>query len=456
MAREHGRSIARTALGLLPIQIVFRGGEAVVPLLLAAWFGRTRETDAYYLAWAVFTFGGSFLAAAYQDSALIPVLTELQARGDRERAYVATIRSLLGHTLAYGAGLGAIVAALTLGWFRWRYEGELQVVAAELLPPFAAFLVALAVRALAVGVLNQRGRYHLHPVASGAGIVVALALITAFRGALGIRILPLAWLAQEAVAGAIAWRVLAADVGSRLTPTLERTEGARRFLRLVTFEVLGGALTRVNPVVDQAIAGLSSWVGAGTVLRYAFDVASLPTSIAQASVFPVLLSHLSEEAAARRWDRFEQTVHRALLGVCALLLAMSALLVAFRGPVLRLVFLHGAMDAVGVERIGDVLPYAVAGAAPFGALLVLARAHVALQNSRIMVSMGAYNAALNAVFDVVLFQWLGVRGIALSTSAMQLVIAVVFWVRLKRRLKEIRREARDADAPGLLDRNVRL
>ena len=39
------------------------------------------------------------------------------------------------------------------------------------------------------------------------------------------------------------------------------------------------------------------------------------------------------------------------------------------------------------------------GVAPFGALLVLARAHVAQQNSRIMPSMGILNSVLNAVFN---------------------------------------------------------
>jgi putative peptidoglycan lipid II flippase len=76
------------------------------------------------------------------------------------------------------------------------------------------------------------------------------------------------------------------------------------------------------------------------------------------------------------------------------------------------------------------LPYHLVGAAPFGALLVLARAHVALKNSRIMVSMGVLNASLNLVFDLVLVRVLGLKGIALATSLTHLVVAMVFWYRL--------------------------
>jgi putative peptidoglycan lipid II flippase len=264
-----------------------------------------------------------------------------------------------------------------------------------------------------------------------------------------VRILPIAWLAQELVAAAIAGGALNALAGAPLLPTFTRPEPVTRFFRLVASEVVGSAITRINPVVDQVMAGLSSLVGGGTLLRYAFDVASLPTSAAQATTFPVLLSHLSRDAAEKRWDSFSRTVNRALLAVCSLLAVACALLAVLRGPILRLVFLHGAMDAAGVERMGEILPYALAGVPAFGALLILARAHVALQNSRIMVSMGILNAALNAVFDVVLFQFLGLRGIALSTSVMQLAIAIVFWVRLRTKLRHDAREPLQRDQKAL-------
>src|SRR5205823_2288000 len=117
-----------------------------------------------------------------------------------------------------------------------------------------------------------------------------------------------------------------------------------------------------------------------------------------------------------------------------ILIAMCLVLTVFRRPILRIVFLHGEMDSAGVDGMAEILPYALLGVAPFGALLILARAHVALQNSRIMISMGLLNAGLNLVFDVVFYQWIGLRGIALSTSMMQLAIALVFWVRLRKPL----------------------
>jgi putative peptidoglycan lipid II flippase len=215
-----------------------------------------------------------------------------------------------------------------------------------------------------------------------------------------------------------------------IAPNLTRPEPVRRIFSLVRLEVVGSLITRVNPVIDQLMAGFAGVVGGGTLLRYASDVASLPTSILQATLFPALLTRLARESALP--VRFAATTRRTLATVVALLVALSALLIAFRKPLCTLLFMHGAMDQVGVDRIAGILPWALVGAAPFGALLVLARAHVAQQNSRIMPSMGALNSTLNAVFNLALVGSLGLGGIALSTSITYLVVAVVFWIRLPR------------------------
>jgi len=80
--------------------------------------------------------------------------------------------------------------------------------------------------------------------------------------------------------------------------------------------------------------------------------------------------------------------------------------------------------------MADMLPWALVGVPPFGALLVLARAHVALQNSRIMPTMGVLNATLNLGLNAIFVRFLGLSGLLLSTSVTYAVVAAVFWVRL--------------------------
>ena len=414
---------------MLAAQVVFRAGDALLPLLLAAWFGRSGATDVYYFSWAAFAFAGSLVFSVFQDSAIVPILSDLRASGEHNGLGARVRGSLLLHTLVLGGLLSAVIGVLAVTSFVMRYQDQELALAVKMVPVFCVYLVVLSVRTFLVAVLNAEHRYFAHPIAGAASVITTVALIATLRTSLGVAAIPTAALAGEVVAVAVLSFIAMGLLGLRMPLTFERPEPVRRFAKLVASEAGGGALTRVNPLVDQAMAGLAGVVGGGTLLRYSGDVSSVLTSLLQASLLPVLLSVLSEELAHGKPIR--DTVQRTLFWSCGILAAGSLLVYAVRGPLLRAVFLHGEMDAAGVERMIDILPYHLVGVAPFGALLVLARAHVALKNSRIMISMGILNASLNLVFDLVLVKALGLRGLALSTSLTHLGVALVFWYRLE-------------------------
>ncbi len=426
-ARAPVPDLARTALALLPLQIVLRAGEALLPLLLAACFGRTAETDLYFVLSAYFVFAGAVVTGAFQDSAAVPVLIEVWMIDSKSFPEVAG--ALLGHTWAVGGAVGlgfGGLAALVAG-----VASPHHVLALELAGLMAAVTIASSVRAFYVGLLNSRGAFRAHPVGSGLGMALTWGMILTGRPALGVRVVPVALLAGEVLAVLVLRAIATRVVGVRVAPNLRRSEPIRRIFALVRLEITGSLITRINPVIDQLMAGIAGVVGGATLVRYAADVAALPTSILQATLFPVLLTRLSHEA--RRPSDFAVTLRKTLVVVLAVLGLASSGVVAVRRPLCVLLFGRGAMDAAGVAHIASILPWALVGAAPFGALLVLARAHVALQNSRIMPSMGLLNSVLNATLNAAFVGALGLRGIALSTSVTYVLVAAVFWFRLPRR-----------------------
>lgn len=422
---------------LLALQLVFRAGDAALPILMAAWFGRSDATDVYVFAWAAFALAGSVVFAVYQDSAIVPILTEVRLRSPTELGRV--VGSLVMHTLVFGGALAAGIGVAALGFFALRYEGESFALAARMVPLMSLVLVAMGLRTLLSAVLASHGVFAPASLASALGMATMLGLAALGHGR-GIGVLPAAALAGEAVATLLLALLVRKLVDVR--PTLARPEPVVRFFALGGSEAIGGALTRVNPLVDQMIAGVAGVVGGGTMLRYSGDVATAPSSLLAGSLLPVLLAHLSADAAERDFARVRRTVRRSLVVVALVLAAAAVGIHLVRRPLIELVFAHGEMDPAGVERLVRLVPYHVVGLAPFGALLVLAKAHVALKNSGIMIGMGALNAGLNVLFDVVLAKAIGLEGIALATSCVHAAIAVVFYVRLEARLGRLRRDAR--------------
>jgi putative peptidoglycan lipid II flippase len=417
-------SILRITLALLPLQAVFRGSEALLPLFLAAWFGRNAQTDLYYLLAAYFVFVAAVITGVFQDSGAVAVLIEVESTEPARFPEVAG--SLLGHTLAISSALalGMGSAAAAIAWSACPS----RALAIELVALMSIGTIATATRAFYVGVLNARGVFSAHPVASGLGMGLTWVVLYFGRHALGVCSIPLGMSAGEVVAIILLSAFARRRLSLQITPSLKRSDPIRRIFALTRLEVAGSLITRINPLIDQLMAGLAGVVGGGTLVQYAGDVAALPTSVLQATLFPVLLRRLALEA--RHTTQFMATTRRTVVTVVSSLVVLSAALVALRNPLCRILFLRGAMDLAGVGRIAGILPWALVGAAPFGALLVLARAHVARQNSRIMPGMGVLNATLNIVFNALFVGRLGLSGIALSTSLTYLVVAIVFWVRL--------------------------
>src|SRR6185295_10262061 len=175
--------------------------------------------------------------------------------------------------------------------------------------------------------------------------------------------------------------------------------------------------------------------GGGTMLRLTGDLAGMPAALLGSMFLSALLSHLAAAGADGRRADVRRTVVRSVLAVGALFTLAAGLMFALRYPLIRLAYGRGAMDAAALAAMAEILPYHLVGLAPFGVLLVLARAHVSLGNSRIMIGMGALNAIANLALDLALGRALGLAGIALATSLVNGLVAAVFWLRFDRCLR---------------------
>lgn len=432
------RSMLRTTLIVTVAQVLFRGGEAIFPLLLAHWFGRTNVMDVYFFAWAVFAFAGALVFTAYKDSPLVPILAEEKLA--RPEGVPRLVGSLLVHTWVIGGALAVAVGAVAVGWFVIRYRGEELTLALWMVVPFTIYLVATATRTFFATLLSVEHHFVVQPIASGLGMVLQIALVAWGHDRLGVALVPVAAVANELFVTALfAWYAIRI-VGLRVELNYSRPAALVSFAKLVAHQVGGGAVTRINPVIDQLMAGMSGVVGAGTMLLFTGEAAQLPIGLLQAAMLPVLLSHLSDHFARRDLAKLRREVVRSLWSVSIILVAAAVIINAFRGPIIRLVFLHGQMDAGGADRMVQLMPYHLVGLAPVGALLILARAHIALKNTGIFIAMGIFNASSNAVLNIVLLKAIGLEGIALATSITHLLVAIVFWFMLEKRLREVPRE----------------
>lgn len=421
------RSLLGTVTRVAPWQGLSRAAAALLPILIATWFGRSAATDLYSLSGALVALAGSLVFSCVKDSALVPVLMDVERRQPGELPRL--VGAVLAYTLVLAASLAAIVGLGAFAWLRGRVEAPLAASVGPMVLGFSLYLFALALRSLFSTLLAVRFRFVADAMGVAAGAATTIGLAVALHSH-GLAALPFALAGGEVVAAALLFGALRrgglrAPLNWRRSPPLVRLAG------LVASEIGGGAVVQVNPLVDQVMAQALGIVGGGTMLRLSGDLGHAGTSLLGPVFLSILLSHLASAGAAGDHRAFTVTLRRSLWTVTVALGALALLGVVFRGPIVRLVYGRGAMDAAALARMSHLLPYHLVGLAPLGALMVLARAHVSLGNSRILVGMGALNASLNVILNGILARPLGLEGIALSTSIVSLVVALVFWRRLE-------------------------
>jgi putative peptidoglycan lipid II flippase len=424
-------SLVATVVRLAPWQILSRASTALLPILLATWFGRSEATDLYNLLAALFILAGSLVFGCFQDSALVPVVVDVERREPAQLPRLAG--SLFTYTVLIAGGLAALIGTCTWLWFQSRVAPPLAPLIGIMSLGFSLHLPLLALRSLAASLLAARFQFLPDAIAGAAGVAATLAIAACGHRA-GLGVVPFAIAGGELVALAVLLRALRRS-GLSIRPTLERPHALARFVRLVSSEIGGAAVVRVNPLVDQVVARALAVIGGGTMLRLSGDLAGFPASLLSSTFLSVLLSHLAAAGVEGRREDVRRTIVRSLALVTATLAVLAAALFMVRVPLARLVYGRGAMDPAGLARIAHILPYHLLGLPPFGALLVLARAHVSLGNSRILVGMGVLSAVSNLGLNLALAPVLGLEGVALSTSIVSLLAAGVFWHRLRALLR---------------------
>lgn len=412
----------RRAWLLAPLQVMFRLGEAAMPLALVHKHGSGRPTDAFNLLWTFALFASAAIFALFRDSAFVPAL--VAARAEANKATHLRGR-LLWHALQLGmlGGAGLWIACVVAA------PGDSWLLRVGMSLPLALYVPMLSVRTALVTVLQAESRFFVGPALGGLSMAVpTLALLLT-----GVSPLWLPWwlAAGEAMSLAFTGLWVARTIPLNLRAPAPLTEASSRLWQRVGLESAGRFVTRVNPAVDQMM--VRSVPGAITAMRLSADISGAAGSLLQMTFLPVLLTQLSLGIAQGDRSTHRRHTCRALFIVGATLALGAAAAFVWRHPLLQLLLGHGAMTEPMRAQVEDLFGFHLLGV-PFLAMqLVAARALTAADDGAFLLPVGLGGVALNVVANLCLWSPLGAAGIALSTSlvggiAFAFMMARLLWL----------------------------
>lgn len=397
----------------------------LVPIVVAAGFGVSRQTDGLFLAMAVVQ-SLVLVWGAVVEQVGVPLLAEVAGRNAslaregwiRRRAVVGAIASWI---VAGGALAGwlTLTARATLGDTMLFYAllgPQLWIAAA--VAPAAAFLVA-------------RGEYRWSALSSGLRALGVLCLYLVAPRALGLVAIAAGYSAGELLRA----MVLHVRAGKRRAlepvPGTVPVDPAAGTAGRGAHQLAGNAMAGVGPVVERSIAA-SLGAGAVTRLDYASKLFYVPSMLFDLNTTSVFLSEWSRIVAAGEWDRLRHDVRVTIARVLALATAIAVVVVLAREPIVRLLLARGAFAPSEVAPVAHLLAVLMA-AFPFSAAgVLLAGAYVALGESRFFFGVSAAKMAFRLSAAVTLGPWLGVTGLAIAFVGTHVLECGIFLLNLDR------------------------
>lgn len=430
-----GRRIFRDTASVSFVNAVGQVAVFVMAAYVAATFGADWHTDALGLALAVPMFTSTVVREAVK-SVLVPLLVEFRVKGDDRLSRVATTSVLwvgVGTTLL--ALALAVATPLVVGLLGSQLPPEGRSLMTTLSYILLVMLPFLCLSGTMSALLSTYGQFWQTATLPGLDALVKIGIVAALAAQIGIY--SQAWgNVGGALVGALLLSMAAHRFGYLARPTIRRPGNLAEALRIgskALYPLLGLTFLQLNPYVDRFMASRLQ-AGSVTALNYADRIAAIPYLLVGVGFYNVLLAHWSEVAAEQGQDALRQALRNATAMVVFLLAPVVTIMFILRIDLVTLLLQRGAFDASDTTLTAAALGFSALAVLPNYLALLVTRAFLALQDQRIPMWLGLINAFLNLGLNLLLIGPFGLAGVTLSTALTWVVVTLVGWWLLRRRL----------------------
>jgi putative peptidoglycan lipid II flippase len=290
--------------------------------------------------------------------------------------------------------------------------------------PLVIFLVWTSILA---GALNAYKKFAFPAVSPAFRAIVNLSIIFVFKDKLGVHAIALGYVVGEIIQVVILLSVIKRLNILKLSLSLKIDTKIMEFLKTGSYQTIGMVALGFNTFINNTMA---SWLTTGSVsvLYYANRLYMIPTTFISTGLLITVLSHWSGRYYKSGIMRLKEDVEKAVKTVGIITLPITMVLIFFRQPIVNLAFGRGAFSLEKLPEVGRVWVFYLMGFLPYMIQQVYVQAHLTLKNTKALMGIAFCIFVLQIVFNYILMRPLKIAGIALATSFVTLVTAVILGV----------------------------
>ena len=429
-----GRKIFNAAASVAACSGLAGLASTAKELAVARWFGRGDALDAFLIAYLLPSFLVNLVAGSF-NAAMIPTFIQVREREGKEAAQrlfsgVMVVSAVLLVAVSVVVGLLAPYFLPLLGS---GFSPAKLMLTRRLLYALLPFIVLSGLAVAWTAILNAGEHFGLPALSAVLTPLSIIAFLFLLGKAWGIYTLAVGTVTGVTLQAAVLGRLLKVR-GVDLEP---RWHGWNPSLRKVIGQyapMLAGALLMGSTeLVDQSMAAMLE-PGSVAALNYARKIVSLFIVVGATPLGTAALPYFSQMVANQDWSGCRHTLRVYSRSIVLVTVPITLGLVFFSHPLIKIVFQRGAFTAADtgvVSRVQALLSLQI----PFYILAQLGvRLISALKRNWVLMVIAGVNMIVNIVFNLILMRYLGVAGIALSTSFVYLISCTLVYASIAKSL----------------------
>lgn len=412
------------------VKIVAVGKEFVV-----AWsFGTNNQIDAFVIALLLPQFISSIIAGSFKP-AFIPTYIRVKEQQGQQQA-----QKLLSEALFYIMGL-LILVTLIMVAFAPVY---LPAIASGFNPNklHLTFLLLLSISPIILlkgmvtiwgAVLNSGERFALVAILPVIIPALSIFLLLSFPS-LGIFSLAIG------IVGGNLLQIILLGISLRrnglsLIPKISKLDSnLKEVFGLYKASAAAAFLMGSTKLVDQSMAAMLA-PGSVAALSYGNKLTALPLTLATIGLSTALMPYFSKMIAQEDWKGVKHTLKHYFKLILILTIPLTILLLVFSLPIVRVLLQRGEFTASDTALVAQIQALYALQIPFYVANILLMRLITSMRMNRLITLTCAINLLTNILFNFLFMKWIGIAGIALSTSLVYLVCFSINFISVNQKIK---------------------
>lgn len=465
------QSVARSA-GIVSIAVMFSRVLGLIrETVFARFFGAGFLYDAFVVAFKIPNILRDLFAEGALSAAFVKVFTDYQIRKNEIEAWrlASLVFNVLAVVMSVITVIGILIAPYVVPILARGFPPEKAALAILLTQIMFPFILLVALAALAMGVLNTKGRFGIPASASTAFNICSILFGLGMAYTLSGGGWEMSVDKNAAPSDAAKWAIIGMAIGTliggaaqlliqipsllkvgfRFSPILSFTDpGVKRIMKLMGPAIIGTSAVQVKVLVDVIV--VSSIEGGNSWLSFAFRLMQFPIGLFGVAIGTAAIPTLSRLASEDSLVKFRDTLSDALKLVFLLTIPSACGLIVLGEPIISMIYEGGRFRSFDTNMTAWALAGYSIGLAGYAAIKVLSPSFYALDDAKTPMWISVASIAVHAPMSfsmMTLLSGVGVTperpngfghvGVALATSTVALVNFGALTYMMRRRIKRL-------------------